>query len=151
MSTIPAVIAALVALGEATLDGGEWSIVDGPVGTVTTIKDRVFAIADTEIVSPTGYDSLGGYGMAERYMVPLVLSVSLPGADTLALARAEAFAAHEDIRDALLGGTDRSLGLSAEGVLDVVPTAERRVQQFASENGRSVAVRWGVDVYAQLS
>lgn len=150
MSTISAVISALVALGEATLNGDEWQTIDGPANAVTTTKPRVFAIADEEIVSPTDFDSLGGPGMSERYTVPLVISVSLPGADTLAQARTEAFAAHEDLRDALLSG-DRRLGLTAQGVLDVVPTSERRVQQFASDNGRSVAVRWGVDVYAQLS
>jgi hypothetical protein len=61
----------------------------------------------------------------------------------------EAFAAHEQIRDALLAG-DRRLGLTAQGVLSVEPTSERRIQQFATENGRSVAIRFGVDVYAQL-
>jgi hypothetical protein len=150
MTTIPAVIAALVSLGEATLDGDEWQTIDGPANTVTTIKDRVFAVAAEEIVSPTDYDSLGG-SQSERYMVPLIISVSLPGPDTLAAARVAALAAHDDLREAIVNADPRNLGLGSEGVVDVYPTPERRVQQFANENGRSVAIRWGVDVYASLA
>jgi hypothetical protein len=41
--------------------------------------------------------------------------------------------------------------LTAQGVVDVYPSSERRIQQFANENGRSVAVRFGVDIYAQIN
>jgi hypothetical protein len=150
VSTIPAVIAALVAVGEATFNGDEWQTIDGPANSVTTTRDRVFAVADEEIVSPTDADSYGAGSLAERYTVPLVASVSLPGPDTLATARLEAFTAYEDFCGAVLAAPGRNLGLGGQGVIDVVPTSERRIQQFANENGRSVAVRFGVDVYAHL-
>jgi hypothetical protein len=154
MSTIPAVIAALKTLAEATLTSpppNDWQVIDGPATTETVWKQRMLVIADEEILSPTDFDSLGAFGMEERYTVPLLLSVSLPGPDSLPTCRTEAFAAHELIRDALLGAAaDRRLGLTAQGVLNVVPTGERRIQQFATETGRSVAIRFGVDVYAQL-
>lgn len=149
MSTIPLVILGLVALGEATFDSDLWQVVDGPIGTVTTTKSRLFAVGAEEIFSPVGFDSLGAQGMEERYTVPLVVSVTLSGADTLPMARSEAFAALDDYCDALLAG-DRRLGLGAQGVLNVVPTADRRLEQAATANGRFVAVRFGAEVYAQL-
>lgn len=148
MSTIPAVIAALVALGQATLDGELWETIDGPIETVTTAAQRLLLVGDAEIISPTDFDSLGSSGMSERYTVPLLISVSLPGPDSLITARTQAFATHEEIRDAILNSP--SLGLVAQGVLSAFPTSERRVQQYATPEGRSVAIRFGLDVYAQL-
>jgi hypothetical protein len=151
VSTVPAVIAALVALGEATLSLDDWQVIDGPLGTVTTPRERLLLVGDTEIVSPAEFDSYGGASQAERYTLPLLVSVTLTGFDTLPAARTEAFTAHEEIRDAILASPGRNLGLTAQSVVDVFPSVERRVQQFATENGRSVAIRFGVDVYAQLT
>jgi hypothetical protein len=151
VSSVGAVVAALVALGEATLDGDEWSVIDGPANTVTTVRDRVLAVGADEIVSLDDADSYAGASFAERYTVPLIISVSLPGPDALAAARVEALAVHEEFYNAVRDSPGRNLGLSAEGVIDVFPTSERRIQQFANENGRSVAVRFGVDVYSQIN
>lgn len=150
MSSIPAVIAALVTLAEATLDPEVWLVIDGPANSVTTTRDRVLAVGDEEISSPTSPDSYAAASMSERYTVPLVVSVSLSGPDTLPTARVEAIAAYEAVCAAVLDVLDRDLGLGVQGVVDVVPATERRVQQFATAEGRSVAVRFGVQVYAQL-
>lgn len=149
MSTIPAVISALVALVESTLDTDAWQITDGPPDVETQRAQRLVAVGDDEIISPTDFDSLGASGMSERYTVPWTVSVNLPGADTLPTARAEALAAHEEIREAILQVGD--LGLAAQGVLSALPTADRRVQQFAVPEGRSAAIRSGLDVIAQLT
>jgi hypothetical protein len=149
MSTIPAVIAALKALVEATLDTSAWQIVDGPPDVDTQKAQRLVAIGDDDIVSPTDFDSMAAQGMAERYAVPMTVSVNLPGPESLIISRAEALAAHEEIREAVLATP--SLGLVAQGVLSAFPTSERRIQQFATPEGRSAAIRFGIDIYAQLT
>jgi hypothetical protein len=63
MSTVPAVVAALVALAESTFSSDDFQVIDGPATTETVLKQRIFAVADTEIVSPTAFDSLGAMGM----------------------------------------------------------------------------------------
>jgi hypothetical protein len=149
MSTIPPVVAALVAVGEATLDGDDWIVADGPIGTVPTAGQRLLLIADEEIVSTVNYNDLASMGMDDQYLVPLLASVALPGPDTLATARTEALAAYDDIRDALQ--VLFNLGLQAQGVHKAVVTGEKRVQPFALAEGRSVAVRFYVEVFAQLT
>jgi hypothetical protein len=119
VSSVGAVVAALVNLGEATLDGDEWQVIDGPANTVTTVRDRVLAVGADEIVSLDDADSYAGASFAERYTVPLIISVSLPGPDALAAARVEALAVHEEFYNAVRDSPGRNLGLSAEGVIDV--------------------------------
>jgi hypothetical protein len=148
MSTIPAVLAALVTLVEATLSTDEWQIVDGPPDAETQRAQRLVTIGEDDIVSPTDFDSMAAQGMAERYTIPMTVSVALPGPESLIVCRTEALAAHEAIREAVLATP--SLGLVAQGVLSAFPTGERRIQQFATPEGRSAAIRFGIDVYAQL-
>lgn len=151
MSTIPAVVAALVALGEATLSLDEWQVIDGPVGAVTAAMPRVLLVGDEEIVSATDFNNVAASEMDDRYTVPLLVSVTLPGADSLPVCRVDALAAYEDIRDAVLApALARNLGLGAQNVLEAVVTGERRVQPYAMPEGRSVTVRFYVSIWAQL-
>jgi hypothetical protein len=148
VSTIPAAIAALVTLVEATVDTVAWQITDGPPDTEAQRAQRLISVGDDEIASPTDFDSMAAQGMAERYMIPMTVSVALPGPESLIVCRTEALAAHEAIREAVLATP--SLGLVAQGVLSAFPTSERRIQQFATPEGRSAAIRFGIDIYAQL-
>jgi hypothetical protein len=150
MSTVPAVIAALVALGEATLDIDEWQVIDGPLESVTTARPRLLLVGDEDIVSDTQFNNLAASETDDRYTVPLLVSVGLPGADSLAIARTEAMDTYEAIRDAVLNAPGRNLGLSAQGVLEAVVTGERRVTPYARPEGRACDVRFFVNIWAQL-
>ena len=150
MSTIPAVVAALVTLARATLDQTAWQVIDGPPGVVTSTRDRVFLVGDDEITSVTEWNDLAAVTMDDRYSVPLRVSIALPGADTLPTCRVEALAAYEAVRDAVLASPGRNLGLGGQGVLEVV-VAGCRVSQLAVENGRAVEVRFFAQVYAELT
>jgi hypothetical protein len=152
VSTEPAVIAALVTLGEATLDGDDWQVIDGPVAAVTTAIPRVLLVADEELVSASEFDNLAASGVDDQYVVPLLISVALPGADSLTTARAEALAAYEAIRDATLApALGRNLGLGAQGVMQAYVTGERRTRQYATPTGRACDVRFYARVRAQLT
>jgi hypothetical protein len=148
VSTVPAVLVALKALGEATLDTDEWQFVDGPLGTVTASKSRVLLIGDDEIVSDLTYNDLASLGMDDQYRVPLLISVGLSGPDSLIMCRDAALAAFDELRDAVQGLFN--LGLHAQGVHKAVVTGERRIRQLTGPEGRTCEVRFYVEVFAQL-
>lgn len=146
MSTIPAALAALVALAEATLDTGEWQVLNGTRSSVTVTKERMLAVGDGDIVGTAEPDvpALD----SEDYTVPLSATASFPGTDQT-LADAEAIEAYEAVRDAVRA-SDR-LGLAGQGVFMVFPAGEIRMQRQADENGRHTSVRFEVRVKAHIS
>jgi hypothetical protein len=136
VSTVLAVWDALVALGQTTLSG--FQVVEGPPDSVSTLGAKVLIVGDGEIVS---LNPLAVETASETYEMPLVISVSLPGADM----RAPISAALDAY--ALMESAIR--GLSVQGVLRVVP-GDWRMQTASDSNGRSAAVKFGVRVYAQI-
>ena len=145
MSTIPAVKAALATVIGAAISGAQ--VINGPASSVTTLADRVVEIGNAAGVREL--DSLTLGTTSERYMVELTFSASLSGTDqtaATALALADYEAAELAIRE-YSGGP--GLGLSASGVLQVLPTGEFSLQEQADSNVRNAAVRSSVSVYAQ--
>jgi hypothetical protein len=104
-------------------------------------------VADEEIVGPSDLAVMSANRVHDRYRVPILVSVALPGPDSLPTARTAALGAYESLRDAIRAAMN--LGLEAQGVLQALPTGEFRVQHFATAEVRSVAVRFGVEVIAQ--
>jgi hypothetical protein len=147
VSTVSAVLAALTTLAGATLSG--WQAINGPVGSITSTEDRLIAVGAEEVVGDRQFNSMTGQTTSERYVVPVVLSVSLPGTDQQA-ADAIVLAAYDLFERAVRefpGGSD--LSLSASGVQQALPTGEFRLNRQADENGRHAAVRFTVAVIAQ--
>jgi hypothetical protein len=143
VSSIPAVLAALVALAESTLNSDEWQVLNGTRNSVTVTKDRMLAVGDGDIVG-TAEPEIPALD-SEDYMVPLSATVSFPGTDQT-LADAEAIEAYEAVRDAVRASN--KLGLVAQGVFMVFPAGEIRMQRQADENGRHTSVRFEVRVKA---
>jgi hypothetical protein len=152
VSSVPAVLAALASLGVATLPNTQ--TINGGSGSVVISRERLFLVADEEILIQRDFDSLAGPATSsEQYFVPLAMAADLSGADQLA-ADSAAFADYEAMVQAIL---DHPLGPTI-GIVDasvlaisVQPTGEHRFVRLADENGRHSLVRWGVQVYAQLS
>jgi hypothetical protein len=137
MSTVPAVVAALVTLAEATFDSDDWQVIDGPANTVTTVKQQVIAIGHEPIVTTRS--------LTDQYTVPCLVSVALPGPDSLPTARTAAIGAYESLRAAIRAQED----LNTAGAIRVQVADEHELQQFADEQVRSAAIRFGVFVMAQ--
>jgi len=153
MSSVPAVLAALASLGAATLPNTQ--TINGDIRSVAGSGERLFVIADEEVLITRDFDSLGGVGgtSSETYFVPLANAADLSGADQTA-ADNLAFTDYEAMVQAILDHpSGPTLGIAAAGVsmVSVQPTGEHRFQRLADENGRHSLVRWGVQVYAQLS
>ena len=147
MSSVPAVLAALVTLATATLPNSQ--VINGGIGTATTTTGRFLLVGDDEILIERQFDSMSNVTFSEEYVVPLTVGADLPGtdqaaADTQALADYETFL--QAVADHPQGPT---LGLG-DGV-SVLPVGSHRFVRLADENGRHAAVRFGVRVYSQLS
>ena len=143
MSTIPAVLAALVTLAEATLDD-EWQVLNGTRSTVTVTKDRMLAVGDGDIVGTADPEFPAIRG--EDYTVPLSATVSFPGTDQT-LVDSEAIDAYEAVRDAIRAAVPTSW---PAGVMQVLQIGELRMQRRADENGRHTSVRFEVRVIAHI-
>lgn len=147
MSTILAALAALVELGEAELDTDTWQVLNGTRSNTTITKDRMLAVGDGDIV---GTDPVPPDVVAEDYVIPLSVTVSLPGTDQ-ALADAEAIAAYETIRDSVRGFAGGRLGLTAQGVMQAFPDGSFVLERQADDNGRHTRMRFGVRVIAHTT
>jgi hypothetical protein len=148
VSSIPAVLAALKTLGDATLAG--WQGINGPVGSVTTTAGNLFLVGDEDVVADRQFDSMGIDTTSETYTVPIIVNADVSAgtdqqtADTLAL---DAYMLFERaIREYPAGP---NLGLAASGVLQALPTGEFRLMRSADDQGRHAAVRFFVAIYAQ--
>lgn len=153
MSSVPAVLAGLAALGVATLLDSQ--TINGDIRSVPGSRERLFLVGDEEVLITRDFDSLGGPGgtSREQYFVPLATFSSLSGTDQTA-ADAIAFADYEAMVQAILDHpSGPTLGIVAAGVsmVSVQPTGEHRFQRLAEENGRQALVRFGVQVYAQIT
>lgn len=153
MSTVPAVLAAITALAITALPNS-CQVVNGPAGAVAVTRGRVVLIgpdSDEEILITEDYDSLSNVTTSEEYFVPMTAVADYSGTDqTVAdgAAFADCTAVLQAIADHPSGPT---LGLEASGVISVQAVGERRFQRVANESGRHAVVRFGVQVYAQLS
>jgi len=152
MSSVPAVLAALAALGATTLPDSQ--IINGSRQSVTISRGRMLLVGDDEVLITRDFDSLGGPGTSsEQYVVPLAAFAGFSGADQT-VADAAAFADYEAMVQAILDHpSGPTLGIVAAGVsaLSVQPTGEHRFQRLADEDGRQAVVRFDVHVYAQIT
>src|SRR5829696_1153708 len=101
MSSVPAVLAALAALGSATLSA-DVQVVNGSVGSVTFTKEQYFLIGDDEIPVEREFDSMSTVTTSEVYVVPLTCGADLQATDQ-ALADAAADTIYEAMLTAILG------------------------------------------------
>lgn len=146
-STIPAVLAALVTLGQATLP--DWQVINGPLGSVTTTGGRLLMVGEGDVTGRRDLDSMSLGTTSEQYVVSMVANVDLPGTDQTA-ADSAAMAAYTALEAAVRlfpGGP--TLGLSV--VLQALPTGDFSLTRIADENGRHAAVRFTILVYAQTT
>lgn len=140
-SSIPTVKAALVSVLAAALPSTQ--IIYGPSNSVTTKGPWVATVG--RAVGTRSPDAMDFASAKEEYTVELMCSVSLAGtspqaADGLALANyASAEAA---IR------ADTTLGLP--GTVQVTGFGQFELMEQADSDGRHAAVRWSVQVYAQV-
>jgi hypothetical protein len=151
MTSIPIVLAALETLGGTVLTAPDTQIINGSFSSVTTTTGRVFVIGgdpELPIIGTRVLDSMSGRTTREDYVVPLVTSASLPGTDQT-LADLQAISDYQAIELAVREYAGGALGLGAQGVMNVLPTGEFSLSRFATENGRSSAVRFSVRVQAQ--
>jgi hypothetical protein len=151
MTTIPAVMAALAALANATLNTDIWQAINGPSTSVTTTKNHLVTIGgeDEGVGGTRELNSMGVDTTEEQYLVPVVISADLAGTDQLLADDAvlDAYEAYEQaIREYPAGP---NLGLAASGVLKALPTGDFRLMRRATGETRSAAVRFYVSVYAQ--
>jgi len=146
VTTIPAVLDALQALGIATLTSAQ--TIQGPTTSVTTTTGRIFVIAGEPIVISRDFDSMAVGTTQEDYLVPLVWSVDMPGTDMGAAIDAVT-ADYTAMELAIREYPGMDLGLSASGVLSAKLFGDAQLQPFAGDFGRSAAVRAALRVQAQ--
>ena len=147
-STIGPVLAALATLGTATLP--TFQVVSGSDASAALLTGRVLAVADQPVTGTSALDSMDVGTRTEQYVVPLVVAVSLPGADTQSAAitaAMDAYAAMESAIREYPGGPNLGLG---EGV-NAMPVGGFEMRPTATEQGRRPAVRFSVAVFAQTT
>ncbi len=159
MSSVPAVLAALAALGAATLPNSQ--VINGGLGSITITQPHLFLVGDEAVEIERDFDSMSTVTMSEEYVVPLTITVDVPGTDQTVADNA-AFADYEAFMQAVLDHpSGHTLGLEAAGVISVLPAGafgprggsgtSHRFQRLADENGRHAAIRFAVRVYAQIT
>lgn len=148
MSTVGPVLTALAALGTATLP--TFQVVTGSITSVSMLTGNVLALGAEPITGTSDLDSMDLATRVERYTVPIIVSVSLPGPDTEDAAITAAMTAYAALEQAIReypGGPNLGLG---EGV-NVIPTGGFSLQPTATDAGRQAAVRFSVAVLAQTT
>jgi hypothetical protein len=147
VSSIPAVLAALKTLGEATLAG--WQGINGPLGSVTTTTGNLIVVGDDDVVGDRQLDTMGVGTASETYSVPIVVNVDVPAATDQQVADTLALNAYDSLERAIREhASGPNLGLPA-WVRSALPTGEFRLMRRSDENGRHAAVRFYVNVYAE--
>ena len=144
MSTVPEVLAALAAMGAATLPTGA-QVIAGDLGSVTTTRGRLFLVGDQEFEILWEFDSLGGVTVTEHFVVPcaVVADVQTP---EQAIADAQAWADFEALHTAI--EADPTLGLSGTFSLNAAVVGPGTFRRLGDSEGRHSLVRFGVDVFA---
>jgi len=156
-SSLPTVKAELVALFAATFagDADPVTVIYGPRDTKTVTEDRLVSVLGMK--GENEDDSLGyaGASFVERYQVLVVCSVDLAGPDeaTMQAASEGAQALWRRCRAALRTAPERSISpaAAAVGVQKATAAREWELAEAASAEGRTAAVRWSVDVWAQIT
>jgi hypothetical protein len=141
VSSIDSAVAALVALFTTAVPTAQ--VVDGPPDAASLTGQQVVAVGDQEITGTSEFDSMALVTTTENYIVPITVSVSLPG-NSMSAARNAAILLYETLKAAIL--VDPSLGFGPS--FQASPTGEWSLPQQADENGRHAAFRWGVHVIA---
>jgi hypothetical protein len=131
---------ALVTLFQAALPNSQ--VIYGPRDNASVISGRVVVVGSDDTEFDVQPDSLG-MSTSEEYILPCVLSVSLPGSDQNE-ADTQAFDDYAACRDAV--SADPSL--AGAGVF-AYPLGVNRHHPVADSNGRSAAVFFGIQVHSQ--
>jgi hypothetical protein len=142
MSSVPEVLAAIAALGTATLPNSQ--VINGSLTSVTGTQGRLFLIGDEEFEVQREPDSLGGTTATESYTVPCAIAADIQTPDQY-VADAQAWADYEAVEAAIRAAPQ--LGLAASFSLNASVTVPR-FRRLADENGRHALVRFGVEVFA---
>src|SRR5215217_2919963 len=139
MSSIPAVLAALAALGEATLPNNQ--VINGGWTSETVTYGRLLLVGDEEILIERDFDSMSDVTTSEQYVVPLAVAADLAGSDQL-LADAAALADYEAMVQAILEHpSGHTLGLEASGVISVLPLGSHSFRRASDKTGVHAMVR----------
>ena len=149
MSSVPAVLAALTALGSATLPDRQ--VINGGTDAEPITRERFLLVGDEEFDIEEDFDSMSTETSSEQYVVPCTAGADLSGTDPMQ-ATAAAFADYRTFRQAVLQHpSGHTLGLEADGVISVLPVGTRRFVRRSDQNGKHAVVRFGFRVYAQTS
>jgi hypothetical protein len=157
-SSVPTVKAELVTLFQAVFagDADPVTVMYGPRVAKTFTEDRLVSVLGMK--GENEDDSLGdaGASFVERYQVLVVCSVDLAGPDeaTMQAASEGAQALWRRCRAALRtapGPASISPAAIAAGVQKATAAREWELQEAATAEGRTAAVRWSVDVWAQIT
>ena len=147
-STIAAVKSALVSTLSSALPSAQ--VIYGPRGAVTVTKPQIVVVGDVrglhEVIglSPLGND------VAERYEVDIVVSVTLPGANTQQQATETALSLWESARAVIDSLNDSVTGIPA--VIGIRAIGEDwELTESADGNGRNAAVVFKCQVEADIS
>lgn len=144
MSSVDAAVTALVAVFTTAAPPPATLVVDGPPEAASLTGQQVVAVG-AEITGTSEFDSMAPVATTEDYIVPVTVSVSLPG-NSMSVARNAAIALYETLKAAVIANP--TLGLASDGSFYAVPTGTWSLPQQADENGRHAAFRWGVHVIA---
>lgn len=144
---VTALVQLLRALHAADVD--QVLVVDGPPDAEAIQPDRVVAVLSAAGTSGMDALDLGTYG--EQFVIEVVTSVDIAGRgdEGIALARSLVTGLWARQETAVREHATGDLGASASGVLGARPASDWRLEQKASDKGRSAWVRWGVLVTAQ--
>lgn len=151
MQSVGAVKAALVELLRATYadDAEPVQVTDGPVGTEVTRGPRLVEVG--EVTGTDELDSMGLGSTADTYVVTITASVTLQDPEGMRTAREAALDLWDRGRTVVREHPTGDLGLEASGVLGARPSRDWRLFEFPLQQGRSAAVRWGVQIVAQAT
>jgi hypothetical protein len=143
MSSIDAAVTALVAVFATAAPGVQ--VIDGPPDVASVIGQQVIAVADQEIIGISDFDSLAMTTMTEDYVIPVTVSVSIPGS-SMSAARNAVIALYETLKAAVVANP--GLSISSDGSFRAFPVEGWSLPQMADENGRNAAFRFGIRVIA---
>lgn len=145
MSSVDAAVTALVSLFTTTAPPPSVQVIDGPPDTASLMGQQVVAVGDQEITGTSEFDSYASVTMTEDYVIPVTISVSIPGS-SMSVARNAAIGLYEILKAAVIAAP--GLGISSDGSFRAFPTDAWSLPQMADENGRNAAFRFGIRVIA---
>lgn len=143
MSSVDAAVTALVTVFTAAAPSIQ--VIDGPPDVASLIGPQVVAVGDQEIFGTSDFDSMAMVTMTEDYVIPVTVSVSLPGT-SMSAARNAVIGLYETLKAAVIA--DPGLGISSDGSFRAFPVDAWSLPQQADENGRNAAFRFGIRVIA---